>query len=263
MVTRGWALQLMTPNAGRLGRCSASAIALRIAAGRGAVIAPWNFPLAIPIGMTTAALVTGNTVSSSPPSRRRAAGCGSSRRCARAASRPARSRCCPARVRPARRCIQPGRRDDRVHRLGAVGQPPGAAAQVRPGARQLTRVVAENGKNCIVVDSDADLDEAIPAIVDSAFTYAGQKCSAGGRVLVHEARHDALVERLAGAVAGLQVGPADEFATDVPPLIERAAQERVERYAAIASETGELVGPSRRVPAEGRTNRRPLLRGCP
>ena len=97
------------------------------------------------------------------------------------------------------------------------------------------------GKNCIVVDSDADLDEAIPAIVDSAFHYAGQKCSAAARVLVHEALHDALVERLAGAVAGLQIGPADDFGTDVPPLIERAAQERVQRYAAIAEETGEIV----------------------
>ena len=82
------------------------------------------------------------------------------------------------------------------------------AADVPEGARQLTRVVAEmGGKNCIIVDSDADLDEAIPAIVESAFDYAGQKCSAAARVLVHEALHDALVERLAGAVAGLQVGP--------------------------------------------------------
>ncbi len=60
-----------------------------------------------------------------------------------------------------------------------------------------------------------------------------------------------LVERLAGAVAGLQVGPADDFATDVPPLIERAAQERVERYAAIAAERGEIVTRAHDVPAEG------------
>ena len=97
------------------------------------------------------------------------------------------------------------------------------------------------GKNCVIVDSDADLDEAVPAIVESAFGYAGQKCSAAARVLVHEALHDTLVERLAGAVQGLEVGPADAFATDVPPLIEQAAQTRVLRYAAIAAEQGQLA----------------------
>ncbi|MEA2184723.1 MAG: RHH-type transcriptional regulator, proline utilization regulon repressor / proline dehydrogenase, partial [Solirubrobacteraceae bacterium] len=128
-----------------------------------------------------------------------------------------------------------------------------SAADVAPGARQLTRVVAEmGGKNCIIVDSDADLDEAIPAIVESAFGYAGQKCSAAARVLVHEALHDTLVERLAGAVEGLEVGPADAFDTDVPPVIEQAAQQRVQRYAAMAAEWGQLaVSRAQDVPAEG------------
>ena len=126
------------------------------------------------------------------------------------------------------------------------------AADVGPGARQLTRVVAEmGGKNCILVDSDADLDEAIPAILESGFGYAGQKCSAAARVLVHDAVHDALLERLAGAIGGLQIGPADDFATDVPPLIEAAAQERVARYAALAARTGTLSGAQREVPDEG------------
>jgi RHH-type proline utilization regulon transcriptional repressor/proline dehydrogenase/delta 1-pyrroline-5-carboxylate dehydrogenase len=123
---------------------------------------------------------------------------------------------------------------------------------VAPGARQLTRVVAEmGGKNCVIVDSDADLDEAIPAIVESAFGYAGQKCSAAARVLVHEAVHDALVERLAGAVAGLQVGPADDFATDVPPVVERDAQERVRRYAQLAASEGAVVTAAQPVPDGG------------
>ena len=56
------------------------------------------------------------------------------------------------------------------------------------------------GKNCVIVDSDADLDDAVPAIVQCAFVYAGQKCSAASRVLVHEAIADALLERVAGAV---------------------------------------------------------------
>ena len=67
----------------------------------------------------------------------------------------------------------------------------------------------------------------------SAFGYAGQKCSAAARVLVHEAAADTLLERLAGAIRVLDVGQAERFATEVPPVIEREAQERVERYAAM------------------------------
>ena len=101
----------------------------------------------------------------------------------------------------------------------------------------------------MIVDSDADLDEAVPAIVSSAFVYAGQKCSAAARVLVHEAIADQLIERVAGAVSVLVVGQADQLGTDVPPVIERAAQERVERYAAIAASPG--------------TDRRAGLERCP
>ena len=66
----------------------------------------------------------------------------------------------------------------------------------------------------MIVDSDADLDEAVPGIVQSAFAYGGQKCSAASRVLVHEAVADALLERLAGAVEVLVVGQADTLRDD-------------------------------------------------
>ncbi len=219
-----------------------------------AVIAPWNFPLAIPIGMTAAALATGNTVVLKPAEQ--APGC------ALRAVEALRAGGVPADA----IALLPGAGDTgaalAAHPAvatiaftgsGAVGlELLRTAAQHKPGARQLTRVVAEmGGKNCIVVDADADLDEAIPAIVSSAFDYGGQKCSAAARVLVHESLHDTLAERLAGAVAGLQLGPADDFGTDVPPLIEREAQERVQRYAAIAAEAGTIVSARADVPAEG------------
>ena len=79
----------------------------------------------------------------------------------------------------------------------------------------------------MIVDSDADLDDAVPAIVASAFAYAGQKCSAAARVLVHEAILEEFAERLGGAIELLEVGQADDFATQVPPLIEQSAQQRV------------------------------------
>ena len=107
------------------------------------------------------------------------------------------------------------------------------------------------GKNCVIVDADADLDEAVPGIVSSAFVYAGQKCSAASRILVHEAIADPLLERLAGAVDVLVVGQADEPGVDVPPVIERTAQERVERYAALADEQGTIVARHRDVPSPG------------
>jgi RHH-type proline utilization regulon transcriptional repressor/proline dehydrogenase/delta 1-pyrroline-5-carboxylate dehydrogenase len=220
-----------------------------------AVIAPWNFPLAIPTGMTAAALATGNTVVLKPAEQ--APGCGLRVvEALRAGGVPAGAI-----------SLLPGEGDagaalarhPDVATIAFTGSGPvglellRTAADVAPGARQLTRVVAEmGGKNCIIVDSDADLDEAIPAIVESAFGYAGQKCSAAARVLVHEALHDTLVERLAGAVEGLAVGPADAFDTDVPPVIEQAAQQRVQRYAAMAAEWGQLaVSRAQDVPAEG------------
>ena len=219
-----------------------------------AVIAPWNFPLAIPMGMTAAALATGNTAVLKPAEQ--APGCGLRVvEALRAGGVPAQAV-----------ALLPGEgdagaalaRDPDVATIAFTGSGPvglellRTAAEVAPGARQLTRVVAEmGGKNCVIVDADADLDEAIPAIVDSAFGYAGQKCSAAARVLVHEAIADALVERLAGAVAGLQVGPADDFATDVPPVVERAAQERVRRYAQLAAREGSLVTGPQSLPDDG------------
>jgi RHH-type proline utilization regulon transcriptional repressor/proline dehydrogenase/delta 1-pyrroline-5-carboxylate dehydrogenase len=209
-----------------------------------AVIAPWNFPIAIPLGMTAAALATGNTAVLKPAEQ--APGCGFELiRALREAGVPA----------------------DAVHHLPGEGDAgaalvddPGVAtiaftgsgavglhiirqaAEVKPDQKQLKRVVAEmGGKNCVIVDSDADLDDAVPALVDSAFNYAGQKCSAAGRVLVHEAIVEQLTERVAGAVQTLQVGQADTFGTDVPPVIEREAQERVERYARQCAERGRIL----------------------
>ena len=81
--------------------------------------------------------------------------------------------------------------------------------------------------------------------MQSAFVYAGQKCSAASRVLVHEAIADAVLERLAGAVDVLVVGQADRFGVDVPPVIEQEARERIERYRALAAEGGRIVAERR------------------
>jgi RHH-type proline utilization regulon transcriptional repressor/proline dehydrogenase/delta 1-pyrroline-5-carboxylate dehydrogenase len=129
-----------------------------------------------------------------------------------------------------------------------------AAADTPEGQGHVKRVVAEmGGKNAVIVDSDADLDEAVPGIVRSAFVYAGQKCSACSRVLAHEAVADALIERLGGATRTLAVGQAESFATDVPPVIEQESQERVRRYAETAEREGRVVagGAHAEVPGDG------------
>jgi RHH-type proline utilization regulon transcriptional repressor/proline dehydrogenase/delta 1-pyrroline-5-carboxylate dehydrogenase len=81
----------------------------------------------------------------------------------------------------------------------------------------------------------------VPAIVHSAFGYAGQKCSAISRVLAHEAVADALADRLAGAIELLRVGQAEDLETDVPPLIEREAQERLASSTRRASSDGRVI----------------------
>ena len=116
------------------------------------------------------------------------------------------------------------------------------AAVVRPGQRHVKHVVAEmGGKNPVVVDTDADLDVAVPAITQSAFSYAGQKCSAASRVIAVDPVFDELVERLAGAAAIVPVGPAAELRTVCGPLIDDDAHERVRRYQSIAPQEGDVV----------------------
>jgi RHH-type proline utilization regulon transcriptional repressor/proline dehydrogenase/delta 1-pyrroline-5-carboxylate dehydrogenase len=222
--------------------------------GVAAVIAPWNFPLAIPCGMTAGALATGNAVVLKPAEQSPA--------CALMLVRALHAGGVP----PGAINLLPGEGDvgealvkhAGVQTIAFTGsQPVGlsimrAAAELQPGQLDIKRVIAElGGKNCVIVDADADLDEAVPAIVASAFVYAGQKCSAASRVLVHEAIADKLLERLAGAAQVLVVGQADELATDVPPVIERSAQERVDRYAELAAREGRIVARVEPVPERG------------
>ena len=219
-----------------------------------AVISPWNFPLAIPCGMTSAALATGNTVVLKPAEQ--------SPGCALMLVRALRAGGVPEGA----ISLLPGEGEvgaalvahPGVQTIAFTGsQPVGLeivrrAAEVAPGQLHIKRVIAElGGKNCVIVDSDADLDDAVPAIVSSAFSYAGQKCSAASRVLVHEAISEKLIERLAGAAGVLVVGQASELGSEFPPVIERAAQERVERYVELAARQGRVVARAEPVPPQG------------
>ena len=205
--------------------------------GVAAVIAPWNFPLAIPCGMTAAALAAGNAAVLKP-AEQSPASAGALVDALHEAGVPREALSLLPGYGEAGAALV---RDPRVHVIAFTGSSAvgleilRAAAETPEGQGHVKRVVSEmGGKNCVIVDADADLDEVVPELVYSAFGYAGQKCSAAARVLVHEATADTLLERLAGAVSVLDVGQAERFATEVPPVIEREAQERVRRYAALA-----------------------------
>jgi RHH-type proline utilization regulon transcriptional repressor/proline dehydrogenase/delta 1-pyrroline-5-carboxylate dehydrogenase len=201
--------------------------------GRGvcAVIAPWNFPLAILCGMAAAALVGGNTVILKPAEQSSAVALGLYEK-----------------------MIAAGFPKDVVHFLPGEGEVVGkalvdhvdvaqlaftgsmqvglqivaAAAQTKPGQAQVKRVVCEmGGKNAIIIDDDADLDEAVVGTIRSAFGFAGQKCSACSRVIVHKAVAEAFTKRLVEAATSITSGPGTDCGTFLPPVVDEEAQQRL------------------------------------
>jgi RHH-type proline utilization regulon transcriptional repressor/proline dehydrogenase/delta 1-pyrroline-5-carboxylate dehydrogenase len=116
------------------------------------------------------------------------------------------------------------------------------AGRTPPGQNHIKRVVAElGGKNAIIVDADADLDEAVKGVVESAFGYAGQKCSACSRVIVLASLHDRFLDRLIEATRSLSIGPAEEPGSGVGPLIDADARERVLGFIAKGKAEARLV----------------------
>ena len=219
-----------------------------------AVIAPWNFPLAIPTGMTAAGLAAGNAVVLKPAEQSPGCALALVQALHRAGVPPDALALLPGEGEAGQALVEhPGVHVIAFTGSGAVGLDiVERAARTPEGQGHVKRVVAEmGGKNCVIVDSDADLDEAVPAIVASAFGFAGQKCSACSRVLAHEAVADHLVERLAGATEVLRVGQAEDFATEVPPVIEREAYDRVRAMGEEAAQRGRIAGRAGEVPGDG------------
>jgi RHH-type transcriptional regulator, proline utilization regulon repressor / proline dehydrogenase / delta 1-pyrroline-5-carboxylate dehydrogenase len=199
------------------------------------VIAPWNFPLAILCGMVSAALVAGNPVVMKPAEQSAVVGA--------KLMEVYREAGLPAGV---------------LNYLPGVGEEIGptliiqvhvamiaftgsrgvgltinrmAAANMAPAQDHVKRVLAEmGGKNAIIVDDDADLDEAVTGVALSAFGYQGQKCSACSRAIVLQPLYDTFLQRLVEATRSLKVAPAEEPGSVVGPLIDADAQKRVLGY---------------------------------
>ncbi|MBI4081868.1 MAG: bifunctional proline dehydrogenase/L-glutamate gamma-semialdehyde dehydrogenase [Candidatus Lambdaproteobacteria bacterium] len=223
--------------------------------GVGAVIAPWNFPLAISTGMASAALVTGNCVLYKPAEQ--------SSVTAAMLVEVLLEAGIPGDV----LAFLPGYgeeigaalvADPRIRFIAFTGSKDvglkivEAAARTHTGQRAIKRVIAEmGGKNAIIVDDDADLDEAVRGILQSAFGYQGQKCSAASRVIALPLVSDRLLTRLGEAVRDLRLGPAEAPGPDVGPLIDEDALAKVRRYLAQGERTARVVARAGPVPAEG------------
>src|SRR5438067_7976596 len=219
------------------------------------VISPWNFPTAILCGMASAALVTGNTVIMKPSEQ---------------------SIICAAMLMQVfeEAGVPPGV----LNFLSGHGSVIGAhlvdhkdidliaftgsrevglkiwesAGITRPGQRELKHVVCEmGGKNAMIVDSDADLDEAIGYSIYSAFGYQGQKCSALSRLIVPQDNYDRVMERLIPAAASLRVGNPEEPGIMVGPVIDEAAYRLILDYIEIGKKEATLAYQAKEVPPQG------------
>ncbi|MCH8165617.1 MAG: aldehyde dehydrogenase family protein, partial [Planctomycetes bacterium] len=106
-----------------------------------------------------------------------------------------------------------------------------AAGQVPPGQRHIKKVISEmGGKNAIIIDASADLDEAVLGVRQSAFGYQGQKCSACSRAIVHESAYDTFLERLSESTRTLKIGDPLDPAVDFGPVIDRNAYQSINEY---------------------------------
>jgi len=188
-----------------------------------AVIAPWNFPLAIPTGMTAAAIAAGNPVILKPAEQTPGVAWQLARALAAAGVPRDVFQLLPGAGEQVGAALVAHRDVAAVVFTGskAVGlEILREAAVTRPGQRHLKRVICElGGKNALVVDADADLGQAVPAVALSSFGYAGQKCSAASRLIVHDRVYDATVDRLVRCTREMALGHAATPGVEIGPVL--------------------------------------------
>jgi RHH-type proline utilization regulon transcriptional repressor/proline dehydrogenase/delta 1-pyrroline-5-carboxylate dehydrogenase len=205
------------------------------------VIAPWNFPLAILTGMSVAALVAGNTVIMKPAEQTPGIAAALMAILADAGAPPGTVNYLPGIGEEIGPLLVRHREVSLIAFTGSltVGLAINRlAAELPAGASEVKRVICEmGGKNAIIVDDDADLDEAVLGVMHSAFGYQGQKCSACSRAIVVAPLYDAFCARLISATRSLAIGPAEDFASAIGPVIDGEARARI--IAAIAGGRGE------------------------
>jgi aldehyde dehydrogenase (NAD+) len=224
-------------------------MSVRVPVGVVGAITPWNFPIAIPSWKIAPALVCGNTVVLKP-----------------AEDTPLLA------DRFVELLAEAGVPDGVVNIVHGYGETAGAALVRNPhvpvitftGSREtgvaVTKAAADflkhvhlelGGKNAIIVLEDADLDLAVEGIVWSAFGTSGQRCTAASRVIAHEKVYDALQSRLVERAEKMRLGPGWEDDTDIGPVINRAAIDKIHSYTKIGQDEGARLLTGGEIATEG------------
>lgn len=231
------------------------AVAVREAIGVVGVITPWNFPIAIPSWKIMPALICGNTVVFKPASDTPILAYHLVKILEEAGVPPG----------VVNLVYGPGSTvgdailaHPDVPVITFTGSNPAGVHVNTVAAPRLKRVHLElGGKNAIIVMEDADLGLAVDGIIWSAFGTSGQRCTAASRVIVHRAVKDELVHRLVQRIRALRLGDGLLPETDVGPVINRGALERIHSYTEVARQEGATVAAGGEVAQEG-----DLARGC-
>jgi RHH-type transcriptional regulator, proline utilization regulon repressor / proline dehydrogenase / delta 1-pyrroline-5-carboxylate dehydrogenase len=219
------------------------------------IIAPWNFPVAILCGMVTAALVTGNTVIMKPAEPSAVLGALLMEVFEEAGIPPGVLNYLPGRGSVVGAHLVDHPDIEMIAFTGSREVGLGiweSAGKTRPGQRELKRVVCEmGGKNAVIVDSDADLDETIVDTIYSAFGYQGQKCSACSRLIVLEENYERVMQRLLAAAASLRVGNPQEPGITVGPVIDERSYQRILQVIETGKTEATLAFQAKNIPSDG------------
>ena len=213
--------------------------------GVGIIIPPWNFPLAITSGMATAAIVSGNTIVLKPSSDAPATAYQLVSIMEEAGLPPGVLNYLtgPGALAGEKLVRHPKTRF--ISFTGSMEVGLGinkAAAEMVDGQVWIKRVVAEmGGKDAIIVDSEANLEEAAIGVVSSAFGYNGQKCSACSRLIVVEDVHEELMKKVVEKTSALKLGDPTERTNFMGPVVNESSIRKIEEYVEIGKEEGELL----------------------
>lgn len=213
--------------------------------GVAVVISPWNFPIAIATGMTVAALVAGNCTLLKPAETSSVIAAKIAEILVEAGIPKGVFQFVPGKGSQVGAYMV---KHPDIHLIAFTGSREvgcriyADASILQPGQKHLKRVIAEmGGKNAIIVDESADLDQAVAGVVQSAFGYSGQKCSACSRVIVLDSVYDTFVERFVEATRSLNIGAADLPSTQVGPVIDATARDRIRDYIAKGKQEAEVA----------------------
>jgi RHH-type proline utilization regulon transcriptional repressor/proline dehydrogenase/delta 1-pyrroline-5-carboxylate dehydrogenase len=219
------------------------------------VIAPWNFPIAILCGMASAGIVTGNAVIMKPSEQSIICGAMLMQVFEEAGVPPGVLNFLSGHGSVIGAHLVDHKDVDLIAFTGSreVGLKIWESAGItRPRQRELKRVICEmGGKNAMIVDADADLDETIMYSIYSAFGFQGQKCSALSRLILLEENYDRVMERLIPAAASLRVGNPEHPGIMVGPVIDEPAYRRILEYIEIGKKEATLAYQAKEIPPHG------------